>query len=121
MPKYVDTACWVAVAFVWLIIGHAAISPAFAQSRPIPFVRQMTVCASLTDVYDVAMKDAKSKDGADFTQPAWTAPVPLRLTPTSGCMRLSKLGASWFVTPPHIQRDTLLTPDEPRVPNSRAD
>jgi len=68
MLKYIDTARWVSAAFVWLIIGYAAISPAFAQSRPIPFVRQMTVCASLTDVYDVAMKDAKSKEGADFTQ-----------------------------------------------------
>ena len=68
MLKYIDTACWIAASVVWLLVGCAAISPAFPQNGPTPFVRQMTVCASLTDVYDIAVKDSKSTEGADFTQ-----------------------------------------------------
>src|SRR5689334_344009 len=59
-----------AAAFVWAAVFYGASTdnvnaqtPPWLQ-RPVP---QVIVCASLTDVYDVAAHDTNSKEGADFS------------------------------------------------------
>jgi hypothetical protein len=69
--KIIIARSWVAAAFVAVAIPYGASTEGANAQMPRSRQRaapQAVVCASLTDVYNVASKDMHSKEGADFSQ-----------------------------------------------------